>query len=64
MVGVKKMVRKGSVWWKHGRHKGLAGAAAYFNHINEVRKKCRFFDPLDISRPDWSRRGQVPGHLI
>jgi len=24
MVGVKKMVRKGSVWWKHGRHKSAS----------------------------------------
>jgi len=43
-----------SAWRKHGRHKRLAEAATYFNHI---RKKRRFFDPLDISRPDWSRRG-------
>lgn len=54
MGKVKKIVQKSSAWWKHGRHKRLAEAAAYFNHL---RKKRRSFDPLDISRPDWSRRG-------
>ena len=54
MGKVKKIVQKSSARWKHGRPKSLAEAAAYFNHIREKR---RFFDPLDISRPDWSRRG-------
>ena len=57
MGGVKKIVQKSSAWWKHGRHKRLAEAAAYFNYLAETKRKRRFFDPLDISRPDWSRRG-------
>lgn len=51
-----KIVRKSSAWWKHGRHKGQAEIAMHFNRLAEERRKRRAFEPLDLSRPDWSRR--------
>lgn len=58
MPRVQKIMHKGSTWWKHGRRKGLVLVAQYFNRMREERRGRPDFEPLDLSRPDWSRRGR------
>lgn len=48
---VRKIVRKSSVWWKHGRHKSLTGIAAYFNREAEAQQKPRTFELLNLLCP-------------
>jgi len=55
---LRKVFRKSSAWWKHGRHKGSAQVAAHFNRLAEERRRRVNFEPLDLSRPDWSRGGR------
>ncbi|WP_157109985.1 hypothetical protein [Thermanaeromonas toyohensis] len=58
MPRVEKIIHKGSAWWKHGRRKGLMLIAQYFNRMRQGRQNSSDFEPLDLSRPDWSRRKQ------
>ena len=53
-----KIYRKSSAWWKHGRRKGSAQVAAHFNRLAGKRRKRVDLEPLDLSRPDWSRRSR------
>jgi|GEM_PF-6647197 hypothetical protein len=58
MSRVRKIVRKSSAWWRHGRHKGLAEIAMHFDRLAEERRRRGAFEPLDLSRPDWSCGGR------
>lgn len=58
MKGLRKIVRKSSAWWKHGRHGSWLEVVFLANRL-AARGKRGLAEELDLTRPDWSsRRGR------